>query len=47
MVNFLAKIFIKDYQNIESEKGIITQEIHMCDDNPTDVLYEYIRKNSF
>ena len=34
-------------ENIESEKGIITQEIHMCDDNPTDVLYEYIRKNSF
>ncbi len=34
-------------ENVESEKGIITQEIHMCDDNPTDVLYEYIRKNSF
>lgn len=34
-------------ENVESEKGIITQEIHMCDDNPTDVMYEYIRKNSF
>ena len=34
-------------ENVESEKGIITQEINMCDDNPTDVLYEYIRKNSF
>ena len=34
-------------ENVNSEKGIITQEIHMCDDNPTDVLYEYIRKNSF
>ena len=34
-------------ENVDSEKGIITQEIHMCDDNPTDVLYEYIRKNSF
>ncbi len=34
-------------ENVESEKGIITQEIHMCDDTPTDVLYEYIRKNTF
>lgn len=32
--------------NVNSEKGIITQEIHMCDDNPTDVMYEHIRKNS-
>lgn len=34
-------------ENVNSEKGIITQEIHMCDDNPTDVLYEHIRKNIF
>ena len=34
-------------ENVDSEKGIITQEIHMCDDNPTDVMYEYIRKNCF
>ena len=34
-------------ENVKSEKGIITQEIHMCDDNPTDVLYEHIRKNIF
>lgn len=34
-------------ENVDSEKGIITQEINMCDDNPTDVLYEHIRKNSF
>ena len=33
-------------ENIESEKGIITQEIHMCDDRPIDVLYEHIRKNT-
>ena len=49
-INFLLDYvqdpyFTKD--NVESEKGIITQEIHMCDDNPTDVLYEYIRKNAF
>lgn len=34
-------------ENVESEKGIITQEIHMCDDEPTDVMYEHIRKNVF
>lgn len=34
-------------ENVDSEKGIITQEIHMCDDNPSDVMYEYIRKNAF
>ena len=34
-------------ENVESEKGIITQEIHMYDDKPTDVLYEAIRKNIF
>ena len=34
-------------ENVDSEKGIITQEIHMCDDNPSDVLYECIRKNAF
>ena len=37
--------FTKD--NVESEKGIITQEINMCNDNPQDILYEHIRKNSF
>ena len=34
-------------ENVKSEKGIITQEIHMCDDNLSDVLYEHIRKNTF
>lgn len=33
-------------ENVDSEKGIITQEIHMCDDRPTDVLYEHIRANT-
>ena len=48
-------IFLLDYvqspyftkENVKSEKGIITQEIHMCDDNLSDVLYEHIRKNTF
>lgn len=34
-------------ESIESEKGIITQEIHMCNDNINDVMYEHIRKNIF
>ena len=49
-INFLLDYVQKPFfteENVENEKGIITQEIHMCDDDPTDVLYEYIRKNSF
>ena len=49
-VQFLLDYVQEPYfteDNVNSEKGIITQEIHMCDDNPTDVLYEYIRKNTF
>lgn len=49
-INFLLDYVQNPFfteENVESEKGIITQEIHMCDDDPTDVLYEYIRKNSF
>lgn len=49
-INFLLDYVQKPYfteENVESEKGIITQEIHMCNDNPTDILYEYIRKNTF
>lgn len=49
-INFLLDYVQSPYftkENVESEKGIITQEIHMCDDNPTDVMYEYIRRNVF
>lgn len=46
LLDYVQSPYFTD-ENVESEKGIITQEIHMCDDNPTDVLYEYIRKNSF
>jgi len=49
-INFLLDYVQNPYftkENVESEKGIITQEINMCNDNPTDVLYEYVRKNSF
>lgn len=34
-------------ENVESEKGIITEEINMCNDRPTDILYEEIRRNTF
>ena len=49
-INFLLDYVQNPYftdENVESEKGIITQEIHMCDDNPQDVLYEAIRTNAF
>ena len=49
-INFLLDYVQEPYftnENVESEKGIITQEINMCDDDPTDVLYEHIRKNTF
>lgn len=44
LLDFVQKPYFTD-ENVESEKGIITQEIHMCDDRPIDVLYEHIRKN--
>lgn len=48
-------LFLLDYvqspyfrkENVDSEKDIITQEINMCNDNPIDVMYECIRKNTF
>lgn len=49
-INFLLDYVQSPYftkENVDSEKGIITQEIHMCDDNPTDIMYEKIRKNTF
>lgn len=49
-INFLLDYVQSPYftkENVDSEKGIITQEIHMCDDDLSDVMYEHIRKNSF
>ena len=46
LLDYVQKPYFTE-ENVNSEKGIITQEIHMCDDDPTDVLYERIRKNSF
>lgn len=46
LLDYVQNPYFTD-ENVESEKGIIRQEIHMCDDNPSDVLYEHIRKNIF
>ena len=49
-INYLLDYVQSPYftqENVDSEKGIIKQEIHMCDDNPQDILYEHIRRNSF
>ena len=49
-INYLLDYVQSPYfteENVESEKGIITEEINMCNDRPTDILYEEIRKNTF
>lgn len=46
LLDYVQSPYFTD-ENVESEKGIITQEIHMCDDTPYDVLYDAIRRNSF
>lgn len=49
-INYLLDYVQSPYftdENVESEKGIINEEINMCDDRVTDVLYEQIRKNTF
>ncbi len=49
-INFLLDYVQSPYftkENVESEKGIITEEINMCNDRPTDVMFEEIRKNAF
>ena len=45
LLDFVQNIYLTD-ENVESEKGIITQEINMCNDRPSDILYEKIRMNS-
>ena len=45
LLDFVQSPYFAD-DNVKAEKGIITQEIHMCDDRPMDVLYEHIRKTT-
>ena len=46
LLDFVQEPYFTD-ENVKKEKGIINQEINMCNDNLSDVLYEHIRKNSF
>lgn len=45
LLDFVQSIYLTD-DNVESEKGIITQEINMCNDRPSDILYDKIRANT-
>ena len=44
LLDFVQSLYLTE-ENVESEKGIITQEINMCNDRPADLLYDTIRKN--
>ena len=45
LLDFVQNLYLTE-ENVESEKGIITQEINMCNDRPGDILYDRIRKNT-
>ena len=45
LLDFVQDLYITD-ENVESEKGIITQEINICNDRPMDLLYDKIRENA-
>lgn len=45
LLDYVQNIYLTD-ESVESEKGIITEEIHMYEDRPGDVLSEKIRHNT-
>ena len=45
LLDFVQNVYLT-FENVESEKGIITQEINMCNDRPADLLYDTIRRNT-
>ena len=45
LLDYVQNIYLTD-ESVESEKGIITEEIHMYEDRPSDVLSEKIRLNT-
>ena len=45
LLDFVQDIYLTE-ENVESEKGIIIQEINMCNDRPSDLLYDKIRMNT-
>lgn len=45
LLDYVQNIYLTD-ESVESEKKIITEEIHMYEDRPSDILAEKIRLNS-
>jgi len=45
LLDFVGNLYLTN-ENVESEKGIIIQEINMCNDRPSDILYDKIRLNT-
>ena len=45
LLDYVQNIYLTE-ESVESEKGIITEEIHMYEDRPSDVLAEKIRHNT-
>lgn len=45
LLDYVQNIYLTE-ESVESEKGIITEEIHMYEDRPSEVLAERIRLNS-
>ena len=45
LLDYVSSLYLTE-ENVESEKNIIIQEINMCNDRPTDILYDMIRKNT-
>lgn len=45
LLDYVQNIYLTE-ESVESEKGIINEEIHMYEDRPSDVLYEKIRFNT-
>ncbi|MGM9882229.1 MAG: EF-P 5-aminopentanol modification-associated protein YfmH [Bacilli bacterium] len=44
LLDYVQNIYLTP-ESVESEKGIITEEIHMYEDRPNDILIEKIRQN--
>lgn len=45
LLDYVQNLYVTD-ESVESEKGIISEEIHMYEDRPSDVLFEKIRFNT-
>jgi len=45
LLDYVQNIYLTT-ESVENEKGIISEEIHMYEDRPGDILYEKIRNNT-